>query len=562
MRKLLHMCMLLAGIMIWLTPQALAAELTNTWYWQAEPSDTSGMSEEMLIQETLVGRGEWQPFDYPAQPPFDRESHRIWLMTTLPSEAMRDATLRMNITNQSFEVWLENEKIYSYGDLQPRIMSYGQRWHLIFLPSDYAGKKLFIHAYSSSPLCLGNFAQINLDSSVVQMATILRQDIPYIANIPMAIFMILIMFLYYNSPTAPKSLYTQIILFMIVFVLWMICASNTKQLLLDAPVFWWGLLRLTIYLLPVLANLIIYRVVDKKYRSATLRVMLVFIVLMFVALLGELFGLGGLDGCTSAFYIMLPTIEGLVVYWSVRSTWRGNRYCRALLIPMCSMVLAGTLDGFSLHFHWLPEYGFFLPYGTITIGVFVLYVVQQQIRRERMLALRAAGLEEAARKAEIDDLTNCYNRKRMDAVLDREIYLHGEEKDSFSLIMLDLDFFKIINDTYGHDAGDRVLAGFADLVRDNIKKSDVFVRWGGEEFILVCCGCTGDEAQLVAERLRRQVEASDILPMQKITCSVGVSSWGGKNDNAEQLLKRVDGALYNAKRSGRNMVCRDRGDVI
>lgn len=547
--------------MVLLMPPVSASELTNTWYWQAEPSDTDEISETMLIQEALSGGGDWHPFAYPEQPPFLNNSRRIWLMTTMPDDLVHDATLWINLTDQSFEVWLEDEKIYSYGDLQPHIIPYGQRWHLISLPPDYAGKKLFIHAYSSNPLCLGNFGQIHLASSVVQMSTILRQDIPYIAHIPVAIFMILIMLLYYTSPTAPKLLYTQIILFIIVFVMWMVCVSNTKQLLIDAPVFWWVLSRLTAYLLPILANWIIYRVVDKRYRRGTMQAMLAFMILMFVALLAEVSGMGGLDGCASAFYIMLPVLESLVCYWTLHSAWRGNRYCRAMSIPLVSMIAAAIIDGFSMHFHWIPGHGYLLPYGTITIGIFVLYVVQQQIRRERMLVLRAAGLEnavaEAVAKAEIDELTNCYNRKRLDTALENEIRLHGEEKDSFSLVMLDIDFFKSINDTYGHDVGAIVLAGFAELVRDNIKKSDIFVRWGGEEFILICCGCTGNEAQLVAERLRRQVEFSDILPQQKITCSIGVSSWNGRNDSAEQLLKRVDAALYQAKRSGRNKVCRD-----
>ena len=121
--------------------------------------------------------------------------------------------------------------------------------------------------------------------------------------------------------------------------------------------------------------------------------------------------------------------------------------------------------------------------------------------------------------------------------------------------MLDIDFFKRINDTYGHDAGDEVLASFAGLIRDNIKKSDVFVRWGGEEFILVCCGCSGEEALLIAERLRRQVAHSAIFPQQRITCSVGVTSWQGGRDTVPALLKRVDQALYTAKRKGRNRVC-------
>lgn len=542
-----------------LPPYCRAMKIDGQWYWQEDPVCAEEVPEERVVQEAVAGDGEWKPFQVPGQPPFAKDARYLWLMTTMPAEPIHDATLLFNVTDQSFELWLDNQKIYSYGDMQRNGISYGQRWHLVTLPKDYEGKRLLIRTHSDNPFCLGNFGYIQLDSSVMQMASILRRDIPYIANIPLGIFMICIMLMYFMSPTAPKSLYTQIILFMSSFVIWMMCVLNTKQLLLDAPVFWWFLLRINAYLLPILANLIIYRVIDRKYRRWTWKVVLAFVALFLLAVLAEIFGLNGLDACASAFYIMLPFLEGCVAYWTIRSAIRGNYYCRAMLLPLVVMLVAGTLDGLFGHFYWLPESGSLLPYGTFAIGIFVLYIVRQQIRRERYLAVRAAGLAdamaEAVERSETDRLTHCYNRNRLDAVLETEISRHREEKEAFSLIMLDIDFFKRINDSYGHDAGDEVLASFAGLIRDNIKKSDVFVRWGGEEFVLVCRGCSKDEAQLVAERLRRQVAYSDIFPRQRITCSIGVASWQGSGDTATALLKRVDTALYTAKRNGRNMVC-------
>lgn len=554
---LLAVCLLLL-----LMPRGLAADLDGPWYWQEDPVSKDGVSSREVVQDALAGMGNWQPYAAPAQPPFQRGDQYIWLMTVLPqADEMRDASLLMMVIDQSFEIWLDDRQIYTYGNLEPQLMSYGQKWHLIPLPADYAGRHLYIRTFSANPLYLGDFGTIKLDASVVQMSTLMRQDIPYIANIPLAVFMILIMLMYYMSPTAPKTLYAQIILFMLAFVVWMVCASNTKQLFIDAPVFWWLLWRVDVYFLPILATLIVYRVVDKRYRRSTWMAMFSFVVLLFIAVLSELLGLNGLDGCASAFYIMLPAIEGLVSYWTIRSAIRGNKYCRALLVPLVGMVSIGSIDGFSRHFHWLPEVWYLLPYGTVTIGIFILYIIQQQIRRERMLSARAAGLEEAVAEAvarsEIDALTHCYNRNRMEAVLAAEIRQHGQEKEPFSLIMLDIDYFKVINDTYGHDAGDEVLAAFAGVIRKNIKKSDIFIRWGGEEFILICRGCSSDEAYLVAERLRRQVEWSCIFARQRITCSVGVASWQGADDSDAQLIKRVDKALYTAKRSGRNMVCRE-----
>ena len=100
-----------------------------------------------------------------------------------------------------------------------------------------------------------------------------------------------------------------------------------------------------------------------------------------------------------------------------------------------------------------------------------------------------------------------------------------------------------------------MLASFAERIRSRIKRTDVFVRWGGEEFVLICRGCGWEEAGRMAERLRREVERADLLFPRRITCSMGVAVWHGDGDTAEKLMKRVDEALYEAKRSGRNRVC-------
>jgi diguanylate cyclase (GGDEF)-like protein len=106
--------------------------------------------------------------------------------------------------------------------------------------------------------------------------------------------------------------------------------------------------------------------------------------------------------------------------------------------------------------------------------------------------------------------------------------------------------------------GDEVLAGFASTIRQNIKKKDIFVRWGGEEFIILFSHCTGEEAMMIAERLRSKVEKTPLSEKRiQITFSLGVASWHGADDSDTQLLKRVDDALYMAKRTGRNRVCRE-----
>ncbi|MBR1694621.1 MAG: GGDEF domain-containing protein, partial [Selenomonas sp.] len=211
--------------------------------------------------------------------------------------------------------------------------------------------------------------------------------------------------------------------------------------------------------------------------------------------------------------------------------------------------------------HWYVLDGYILPYTTFSLCVFAAFIVRHQIKRERMLMTREAGLKQevtqAIEKATTDNLTKCYNRNKLEVVLAEEILRHKNEEEPFSVIMLDIDFFKRINDTYGHEVGDEVLAGFAEIIRRNIKKKDLFVRWGGEEFIILFRHCTGEEAMQIAERLRFKVEETILRKDIHITSSIGVASWHGAEDTAAKLLKRVDEALYMAKRSGRNRVCRE-----
>lgn len=540
---------------------AEADKLThNDWYYCVDADNLTGEAEEKFVWETVANGGSWEKFDYPELPKVPWGTSRLWLKTTLPLGNIPDAALFLQTTNQSFAVWLDGHLIYKYGDLQQRLGSYGQCWHMIMLPPDYGGRQLLIHAYSMNMRNLGNFSSLRLNSNVNQMSSIVRKDLPYIANIPLVIFMILLMILYFSSPAAPKRLYISVNIFLLEYLVWMICASSSKQLLLNAPVMWWFLMRLMVYLLPMSANIIVYQIIDKKYRRTVWGTVLAFAAILVMALLGELAGWEGFDGLASVYYIALPILEGILLVVTVSSAIGGNGYCRAAMLPILGIAGAGSLDGLLLHFHLgsgANEY--MLPYSTITVAVFLLYIVKRQIQRERYLMARAAGLEdamaEAIEKAEVDPLTQCYNRAKLDRCLKKAIQGYYKDKKTFSLIMLDIDFFKRINDKYGHDAGDDVLTGFTALIRSCIKKTDLFVRWGGEEFILLCNDCTGKEASAVAERLRKVVENTDISAKEKITCSIGVAEWEGLFDSSKRLLKRVDTALYKAKEEGRNRVC-------
>jgi len=155
-----------------------------------------------------------------------------------------------------------------------------------------------------------------------------------------------------------------------------------------------------------------------------------------------------------------------------------------------------------------------------------------------------------------DPLTKAFNRLRFMAALEAEIRRSKRYVSSFSLVMFDIDYFKSINDNFGHDAGDQILVTITGLVLREIRDTDVLARWGGEEFILLLPHTDGVTAAEAAERIRRSLEKFDFQHVAKVTASLGVTEYR-PGEGSDILLKRVDKALYGAKEQGRNRVVCD-----
>lgn len=152
-----------------------------------------------------------------------------------------------------------------------------------------------------------------------------------------------------------------------------------------------------------------------------------------------------------------------------------------------------------------------------------------------------------------DGLTGLYNRRKLDQTIDYELARLGRYGGEFSLILLDIDHFKGVNDTYGHDVGDRVLIRFASLISSNIRQTDLVGRWGGEEFLILCPNLSLEAGVQLADKLRRLIEDHDFSPVASITSSFGVVAYQ-PSETANHLVKRVDDCLYKAKEKGRNRV--------
>lgn len=161
----------------------------------------------------------------------------------------------------------------------------------------------------------------------------------------------------------------------------------------------------------------------------------------------------------------------------------------------------------------------------------------------------------------IDELTGIYNRRYINDRLAYDIVQSSERHTPLSVIMLDVDHFKIVNDTYGYVAGDHLLRSLAAVIRERVRKDlDWCARYGGEEFMVCLPGATQEIARQVAEKLRRQVEETVFCYNEhtiRITCSLGISPWMPEFNSWQDMVEKADHNLDRAKREGRNRVCGD-----
>jgi two-component system cell cycle response regulator len=185
-----------------------------------------------------------------------------------------------------------------------------------------------------------------------------------------------------------------------------------------------------------------------------------------------------------------------------------------------------------------------------------------QIRKKRYTERLRDNVQMSIEMAITDALTGLFNRRYMETHLGTLLEQASSRGKPLSVLILDIDYFKSINDTHGHDAGDDVLREFALRIRKSIRNIDLACRYGGEEFVVVMPETDMAVATMVAERLRRRI-ASEAFPIQQatrsieVTISIGIAALNDAQDGAANILKRADQALYRAKRDGRNRVVPD-----
>ncbi|SFV59535.1 diguanylate cyclase/phosphodiesterase (GGDEF & EAL domains) with PAS/PAC sensor(s) [hydrothermal vent metagenome] len=193
-----------------------------------------------------------------------------------------------------------------------------------------------------------------------------------------------------------------------------------------------------------------------------------------------------------------------------------------------------------------------------SILLYVIYINEYAIYQTNLLLYKKEENEKRYIKklqefAELDYLTKIYNRRKISKLLEIEFKRSKRYKVGFCLAIVDIDYFKKINDTYGHNTGDEVLVGFTNIIKSSIRETDIFGRWGGEEFVIIFTHSTMQESYSKCEKIRQKIQESNFEGVH-ITCSIGIACYNDTIENTHELIAQADKALYKAKEMGRNMV--------
>ena len=502
-------------------------------------------------------RFDWQPYDYPALPPIPQGTKTVYLMWEIPETIPLFVNhILFTTTNQDAYVYLGNELIYMHGNWDDLTDTHGRTLHFLHINESLAGKQLTIMLHTGYANWLGSIDYFFIDSERSLIRKVSLTDAIYVASLSIALSLIvfLVMDLVWRGIDRRRTMQLYLIAFLVSFILWTTGTSSFFSRMLGMPALWWEIHLMMLYIMPITFAKVIQEIVAPTYTKHIQNAIIIYMVVFVTAAITEILGLDGYMNLLYLFYPILLVSCLVLIYTLFRSSWTQYPACRYGMVAMISLTIFVGIDALHFEYHRLAGILSMTIFSIYAVIPFVFFLIREQMLTDARLAQQnetlSKELQESQDEAVRDFLTGAYNRHQLEDGIANYSALANERGFAFSFAIFDVDHFKSVNDTRGHLGGDKVLRQIADTIHARIDRRHIFIRYGGDEFILLALH--HDLTQMVAfcDELRKTLEAT----LGGVTLSFGVSTWHGADDRMSALMERADRALYLSKEKGRNAV--------
>ena len=535
--------------------------------WGDSPLDQQG--EPVWLRE----ESGWHAVESPSNPPGREGQHTVWLRTVLPDGSWHDPVLHITSINLIGQIYLDNTLIYEHGNVDhPRFI--GWPWHLVALPAGFAGKQLSLRVYSDYT-SIGLWGDVEVIDRVDAFQKMLQGSVQDLAIGAFSLLLAALAAIFTLIGPERRG-FGAVALFAFASGLMLLAETPIRQLVADAPLAW-DMVRATSYFtLPIAMGLLLSHWLEGAPKKWIARLWQLHLAYMVTAI-----GLVHLESINLALtfpifdallLITLPCML-LLALFHVRRLQLEQRLLVLSFLLFAPLILADMLVAHGL----IAQRDIPLSYAILGFSLAIVAISLWHYRHtQRQLASANQTLEAqvAARTAQLDclveqlkglsiqdALTGLHNRRHFDTLLNQEVSRAQRTGHPLSLLMIDIDHFKKVNDCYGHDVGDAVLVEVAALLRQHFRGSDTVCRLGGEEFVALLPETETVNAEARAQSLMAELRVKPLTYHQKalgfITLSCGVATYPDHTKDPKKLLKLADEALYKAKNSGRDrcMVC-------
>ena len=510
----------------------------------------------------------WSPIDFPSNPPERNGQKSVWFKTVLPEGEWRDPVLHITSINLVGQIYLDGTLIYQHGDMEaPRFI--GWPWHLVPLPENSAGKTLALRIHSDYT-SIGLWGDVEITDRIDALKGMLHASVQDLAVSAFSLLLATLAAIFAMIGPERRGFFA-IALFAFSSGLMLLAETPVRQLLADAPLTWDILRAASYFTLPIAIGLLLSHWLEGVPKRWMRRLWQLHLAYLVVSIGLVALGVVNLALTFPIFDVLLLLTLPLMLLLALLRVRRLNLEQRLFVTSFLLFAPLLLLDMLVAH-ELIPRRDVPLSYGALGFSLAIVGISLWHYRHtQRQLAAANQTLEAqvTARTAELDTLveqlkglslqdalTGLNNRRHFDTLLHQEMALAQRKGSLLSLLMIDIDHFKKVNDNFGHDAGDAVLIEVAALLKKHFRGTDVVCRLGGEEFVALLPGTGAAEAQTRAEKLlkaqRNQALSHLHQPLGRITLSCGIATYPAHTMDPKRLLRLADTALYKAKNNGRD----------